>query len=97
MTNVELAKLWRSVFKSKGTWVDVLSGYRKATGSEQKDVNLKSTISNRLSAIRKELLSRGISEEKVAEALPKFRRTSVNDMDEVCELLIKSGQMEAAE
>ena len=41
MTNVELVKLWKSVVESKGTWADIVSGYRKATDSEAKDESLK--------------------------------------------------------
>jgi hypothetical protein len=98
MTNVELVKLWKSVVESKGTWTDIVSGYREATGSEAKDASLKSSITNRINTIRKELSSRGVSDEKVAEALPKLRReTKTKNMDDVCAFLIGEGQMEAAE
>ena len=98
MTNVELVKLWKSVVESNGTWADILSSYREATGSEAKDASLKSSITNRINTIRKELSSRGVSDEKVAEALPKLRReTKTKNMDDVCAFLIGEGQMEAAE
>jgi hypothetical protein len=98
MTNVELVKLWKSVAESNGTWADILSAYREATGSEGKETSLKSSIANRINTIRKELSSRGISDEKVAEALPKLRReTKTNNMDDVCAFLIGEGQMESAE
>ena len=98
MTNVELCKLWKSVVESNGTWSEIVSGYREATGSKAKDQSLKSFISSRLSAIRKELSSRGISDEKVADALPKLRReTKAQNYDDVIEFLIGAGQMEAAE
>ena len=98
MTNVELVKLWKSVVESKGTWTEVLSGYREATGSEAKEQSLKSSITNKINKIRKELSSRGVSDEKVAEMLPKLRReTKTKDMDDVCAFLIGEGQMEAAE
>ena len=98
MTNVELCKLWKSVVESNGTWSEIVSGYREATGSKAKDQSLKSFISSRLSAIRKELSSRGISDEKVADALPKLRReTKTKNYDDVIEFLIGAGQMEAAE
>ena len=98
MTNVELVKLWKSVVESNGTWADILSGYREATGSEAKEQSLKSSITNRINTIRKELSSRGVSDEKVAEALPKLRRqTNTKNMDDVCAFLIGEGQMEAAE
>jgi len=100
MNNVELVKLWKSVLESNGTWADIVSGYRKETGSEAKEASLKSSISNRINAIRKELSNRGISDKKVAEALPKLRREikkKTNKMDEVCLLLIEENQMEAAE
>ena len=100
MKSTELAKLWKSVVESNGTWADILSGYREATGSEAKEQSLKSFITNRISKIRKELSSRGVSDEKVAEMLPKLRRdtkTKTKDMDDVCAFLIGEGQMEAAE
>ena len=98
MNSKELATLWKSVVESNGTWADVLSGYRKATGSEAKDESLKSSITNRINKIRKELSSRGVSDEKVAEVLPRLRReTKTKDMDDVCAFLIGEGQMEAAE
>jgi len=98
MTNVELVKLWKSVVESKGTWTEVLSGYREATGSEAKEQSLKSSITNRINTICKELSSRGVSDEKVAEALPKLRReTKTKNMDDVCAFLIGEGQMESAE
>ena len=98
MTNVELVKLWKSVVESKGTWADIVSGYRKATDSEAKDASLKSSCSNRLNGIRKELLGRGISKEKVAEALPKLRReTKEKDFSDVIEFLKLEGQMETTE
>ena len=100
MKSTELAKLWKSVVESNGTWADILSGYREATGSEAKEQSLKSFITNRISKIRKELSSRGVSDEKVAEMLPKLRRdtkTKTKDMDDVCAFLIGEGQMESAE
>jgi hypothetical protein len=98
MTNVELVKLWKSVVESKGTWADIVSGYREATDSKAKDESLKSSITNRLNMIRKELSSRGVSEEKVAEALPKLRReTKTKDFSDVIEFLKLEGQMETAE
>jgi hypothetical protein len=98
MTNVELVKLWKSVVESKGTWTEVLSGYREATGSEAKEQSLKSSITNRINTIRKELSSRGVSDEKVAEALPKLRReTKAKDLSDVIEFLQLEGQMETAE
>jgi len=97
MKNVELVKLWKSVVESKGTWADIVSGYRKETGSEAKEQSLKSSITNRINGIRKELLSRGVSEEKVAEALPKLRReTKAKDFSDVIEFLQLEGQMESA-
>ena len=97
MTNVELVKLWKSVVESKGTWTDIVSGYREATGSEAKDASLKSSITNKINKIRKELSSRGVSDEKVAEVLPRLRReTKTKDMDDVCAFLIGEGQMESA-
>ena len=84
--------------ESNGTRADILSGYREATGSEAKEQSLKSSITNRINTIRKELSSRGVSDEKVAEALPKLRReTKTKNMDDVCAFLIGEGQMEAAE
>ena len=98
MTNVELVKLWKSVVESKGTWADIVSGYRKATDSEAKDESLKSSITNRINMIRKELSSRGVSDEKVAEALPKLRReTKTKDLSDVIAFLELEGQMENAE
>ena len=94
MTNVELCKLWKSVIESNGSWTEVVSGYREATGSDAKEQSLKSSISTRLSGIRKELSSRGISDEKVADALPKLRReTNAQNYDDVIEFLIGAGQM----
>lgn len=98
MTNVELVKLWKSVVESKGTWADIVSGYRKATDSEAKDESLKSSITNRINMIRKELSSRGVSDEKVAEALPKLRReTKTKDLSDVIAFLELEGQMETTE
>ena len=98
MNSKELAALWKSVVESNGTWADILSGYREATGSEAKESSLKSSITNRINKIRKELSSRGVSDEKIAEVLPRLRReTKTKDMDDVCAFLIGEGQMEAAE
>ena len=98
MNNKELVMLWKSVVESKGTWADIVSGYREATDSKAKDESLKSSITNRLNMIRKELLSRGIPEEKVTEALPKLRReTKTKDFSDVIEFLKLEGQMETAE
>ena len=48
--------------------------------------------------IRKELSSRGVSDEKIAEALPKLRReTKTKDFSDVIEFLKLEGQMETAE
>lgn len=98
MKSTELARLWKSVVESNGTWEDILSGYREATGSKAKELSLKSSITNKINKIRKELSSRGVSDEKIAEMLPKLRReTKTKDMDDVCAFLIGEGQMEAAE
>ena len=92
MTNVELCKMWKSVIEAKGSWEEVVSTYREATGSKAKDGSLKSSITNRLSAIRKELSNRGISDEKIVEALPVLSRRQ-NDLEEVIAYLIDVGQM----
>jgi hypothetical protein len=98
MDNVDFVKLWKSTVESKGTWADFISAYREATDSEAKDESLKSSCSNRLNGIRKELLGRGISKEKVAEALPNLRReTKTKDFSGVIEFLKLEGQMETAE
>ena len=98
MTNVELCKLWKSVIESNGSWAEVVSGYREATGSDAKEQSLKSSISTRLSGIRKELSSSGISDEKVAEALPKLpRETKTHNVDDVIEFLKLHNQMGATE
>lgn len=98
MNDVDFVKLWKSTVESKGTWADFISAYREATGSEAKDESLKSSGSNRINKIRKELSSRGVSDEKVAELLPRLRReTKTKDMDDVCAFLIGEGQMESAE
>jgi len=98
MNNVELVKLWKSIVESKGTWADIVSGYREATGSDAKEASLKSSITNRINMIRKELSSRGVSDEKIAEALPKLRReTKTKDFSDVIEFLKLEGQMETAE
>ena len=84
--------------ESKGTWADIVSGYREATGSDAKEASLKSSITNRINMIRKELSSRGVSDEKIAEALPKLRReTKTKDFSDVIEFLKLEGQMETAE
>ena len=96
--STELARLWKSVVESNGTWEDILSGYREATGSKAKELSLKSSITNKINKIRKELSSRGVSDEKIAEMLPKLRReTKSKDLGHVCAFLIGAGQMEAAQ
>jgi len=98
MNNVDFVKLWRSVVEAKGTWADFMSAYREVTGSEAKEASLKSAASNRINGIRKELSSRGVSDEKIAEALPKLRReTKTKDFSDVIEFLKLEGQMETAE
>jgi len=74
MSPVELSKLYRSVHQNGGGWSELVAQYRESTGSEAKDTSLKSYLTNQITGLRKELAARGVSEEKIDEALPRFRR-----------------------
>jgi hypothetical protein len=74
MSPVELSKLYRSVHQSGGGWSELVAQYRESTGSEAKDTSLKSYLTNQITGLRKELAARGVSEEKIDEALPRFCR-----------------------
>jgi hypothetical protein len=71
MSPVELSKLYH---QSGGGWSELVAQYRESTGSEAKDTSLKSYLTNQITGLRKELAARGVSEEKIDEALPRFRR-----------------------
>ena len=76
MSPVELVKLYRTVHQNGGGWPELMAQYRESTGSEAKDASLRSSMTNQISGLRKELAARGMSEEKIDEALPRFRRQS---------------------
>lgn len=68
----QLLELYQGVQKSGGTMADVVAQYRELSNTQANDQSIKSSISNRISELRQELTSRGLSKEQVFELIPKF-------------------------
>ena len=68
----QLLELYQGVQKSGGTMADVVAQYRELSNTQANDQSIKSSISNRISELRQDLASRGLSKEQVFELIPKF-------------------------
>jgi len=72
VTQEALLELYRAVQSSGGTMNDVVDQYRELSGSSATDQSIKSSISNRISELRQEAESRGITKDQVLGLIPKF-------------------------
>ena len=99
VTSLEFLKLYQKIHESGGNWDNFVVEYRKMTGSTAQDQSLKSACSNRISDIRKELVSRGVTQEKVYVVIPKFSRQTnrQQEMDDLVNYLGDELDLESAD
>ena len=68
----ELLELYKRVHADGGTMVEVVAQYRELSNSQATDQSIKSSISNRISELRQELVGRGLSKDQILTLIPKF-------------------------
>ena len=68
----ELLELYKQVHADGGTMVEVVAQYRELSNSQATDQSIKSSISNRISELRQDLTSRGLSKDQTLTLIPKF-------------------------
>ena len=72
VSQTELLQVYLKIQKAGGTMADMCDEYRAMSGSVATDQSIKSSVSNRISELRQEAESQGLTKEQVLKFIPKF-------------------------
>lgn len=76
VSEVQFFELRKKIHGEGGNGRDFMNAYRELSGSKATDQSLSAALSNRATALRKDLMGKGLTEEQVNAMIPRFPRST---------------------